>query len=126
MATTTVVPGPASSTALVIPKRQNAAWAFTKAQPLGAFGVVVISVYFICALGANWMAPYDPEAVDFAAMLSPPGREHWFGTDQYGRDVLSRIMYGTRTALAVASATSWIASGDPPPIWTCSFSSNVP
>ena len=75
--------------------------AFIKAQPLGAFGVVVIGVYLICALGSNWLAPYDPEAVDFAAMLSPPGREHWFGTDQYGRDVLSRIMYGTRTALAV-------------------------
>ena len=90
---------PASASA--IPQRPNQAWAFIKAQPLGAFGVIVIGVYLICALGSNWLAPYDPEAVDFAAMLSPPGKEHWFGTDQYGRDVLSRIMYGTRTALAV-------------------------
>ena len=110
MATTTV-PTSATSTALVIPKRQNQAWAFAKAQPLGAFGVIVISVYFICALGANWLAPYDPEAVDFAAMLTAPGREHWFGTDQYGRDVLSRIMYGTRTALAVGVLSAVIGCG---------------
>ena len=95
----TTAPGGAPASA--IPQRPNQAIAFAKAQPLGAFGVFVISVYLICALGSNWLAPYDPEAVDFAAMLSPPGREHWFGTDQYGRDVLSRIMYGTRTALAV-------------------------
>jgi peptide/nickel transport system permease protein len=96
MAITTV---PASAPA--IPQRPNQMIAFSKAQPLGVFGIIVIGVYLICALGSNWLAPYDPEAVDFAAMLSPPGREHWFGTDQYGRDVLSRIMYGTRTALAV-------------------------
>jgi peptide/nickel transport system permease protein len=63
-------------------------------------------VYVICALFSNLLAPYDPEAIDFAAMLGPPGREHWMGTDQYGRDVLSRIMYGTRTALAVGVLSS--------------------
>jgi peptide/nickel transport system permease protein len=94
-----------------LPKQANPIIAFVKAQPLGAFGVVVIAVYIVCAVASNWLAPYDPEAVDFAAMLGPPGREHWFGTDQYGRDVLSRIMYGTRTALAVGILSSIIGCG---------------
>ncbi len=87
------------ASAPVLPKRPNQVLAFTKAQPLGAFGVIVISVYLICALGSHWLAPYDPEAVDFAAMLSPPGREHWFGTDEIGRDVLSRVIWGARASL---------------------------
>src|ERR1700674_1770402 len=84
-----------------LPKRPNALWEFTKTQPLGLFGFLIILVYVICAFGAAWISPFDPEAIDFAAMLSRPGGEHWFGTDQYGRDVFSRIVYGSRTALAV-------------------------
>ena len=52
----------------------------------------MILLYVVCALGATWIAPYDPEAIDFAAMLCAPGAEHLFGTDQYGRDVFSRIV----------------------------------
>ncbi len=84
-----------------LPKRPNALWAFTKTQPLGLVGFLIILVYVVCAFGAQWISPFDPEAIDFAAMLATPGAEHWFGTDQYGRDVFSRIIYGSRTALAV-------------------------
>jgi peptide/nickel transport system permease protein len=84
-----------------IPERPNALWAFIKSQPLGLVGFLIILVYVVCAFGAAWISPFDPEAIDFAAMLSKPGPEHWFGTDQYGRDVFSRIVYGSRTALAV-------------------------
>src|SRR3990172_2597479 len=84
-----------------VPRRPNVLWQFIKSQPLGLFGLFIILVYVACALGARWISPYDPEAIDFAAMLSRPGGEHWFGTDQYGRDVFSRIVYGSRTALAV-------------------------
>jgi peptide/nickel transport system permease protein len=69
-------------------------------------GFFIILVYAGCALGAQWIAHYHPEEIDFAAMLSPPGEAHWFGTDQYGRDVFSRIVYGSRTALAVGIMSS--------------------
>src|ERR1700694_3756278 len=84
-----------------LPTRPNVLWEFIKSQPLGLFGLFIILVYVACALGARWISPFDPEAIDFGAMLTKPGGEHWFGTDQYGRDVFSRIVYGSRTALAV-------------------------
>lgn len=84
-----------------IPQRAHPVWSFIRKEPLGFAGFVVILLYFIFALGAVWIAPYDPEAVDFTAMLSAPGAEHLFGTDQYGRDVFSRLVYGARTALGV-------------------------
>ena len=84
-----------------LPKRPNALWQFIKTQPLGLVGFLTIALYVVCAFGASWISPFDPEAIDFSAMLASPGAEHWFGTDQYGRDVFSRIVYGSRTALAV-------------------------
>jgi peptide/nickel transport system permease protein len=84
-----------------VPKRPNALWQFIKAQPFGMAGLFIILVYVVCAFGAAWISPYNPEEIDFTAMLSSPSAIHWFGTDQYGRDVFSRIVYGSRTALAV-------------------------
>ncbi len=84
-----------------LPRRPNALWQFIKVQPLGVVAFLIISLYVLCAFGARWIAPFDPEEIDFAAMLARPGADHWFGTDQYGRDVFSRIVYGARTALAV-------------------------
>ena len=84
-----------------IPVRPNIVVQFIKAQPLGFFGLLIILLYFTFAIGAQWISPYDPEAIDFGAMLTGPGREHLFGTDQYGRDVFSRLVYGARTALGV-------------------------
>jgi peptide/nickel transport system permease protein len=90
-----------SAPADAIPTRPGLVGTFIKQQPLGFAGLLVVLLYVAFALGARWIAPYDPEAVDFGAMLSAPNREHLFGTDQYGRDVFSRIVYGSRTALAV-------------------------
>jgi peptide/nickel transport system permease protein len=98
------IAGTPSSEAL--PKRRNPVWQFIKSEPLGLFGLLIILVYVVCALGARWIAHYHPEEIDFAAMLSAPGEAHWFGTDQYGRDVFSRIVYGSRTALAVGILSS--------------------
>ena len=98
MATIAAVP---SAPADALPRQQSLFWQFVKSQPLGIIGFLVILLYVVCAFGAAWISPYDPEAIDFGAMLGAPGREHWFGTDQYGRDVFSRIVYGARTALAV-------------------------
>jgi peptide/nickel transport system permease protein len=104
------VTGPADSSiaADVLPKRPNPVWLFVRTQPLGFAGLVVILTYVISALGAAWIAPYDPEAIDFAAMLSAPDADHLLGTDQFGRDVFSRIVYGARTALAVGILSSLI------------------
>ena len=89
-----------------LPKRPNALWQFVKDQPLGVIGLLIITVYVAFAFCARWIAPFDPEAIDFTAMLTRPGETHWFGTDQYGRDVFSRIVYGARTALAVGILSS--------------------
>jgi peptide/nickel transport system permease protein len=84
-----------------IPKRTNPIVKFIVAQPLGFVGFLIVLLYFVLAVGAQWIAPYHPEEVDFGAMLTGPSPEHLFGTDQYGRDVFSRLVYGARTALAV-------------------------
>lgn len=59
---------------------------------------------------ANWVAPYDPVAADFGAMFTPPGRAHWFGSDAFGRDVLSRIIFGARTALIIGFGASLLGA----------------
>jgi peptide/nickel transport system permease protein len=98
MATIATSPAHASP---ALPKRGNALLQFVGNQPLGTIGLLIIAVYVACAFGASLIAPFDPEAIDFSAMLTRPGGTHLFGTDQYGRDVFSRIVYGSRTALAV-------------------------
>jgi peptide/nickel transport system permease protein len=90
------------------PRRRSAAAMFVLAQPLGAAGLVVILAMAFAAAFAPWVAPYDPLTVDYAAMLAAPSLEHWFGTDAFGRDVLSRIIHGARTALAIGFIASFL------------------
>jgi len=61
-----------------------------------------------CAIFAEYVTSYNPEAVDFAAMLSGPSADHPFGTDSFGRDILTRIIYGARTALTIGFLSSMI------------------
>ncbi|WP_240611118.1 ABC transporter permease [Oceaniglobus ichthyenteri] len=63
---------------------------------LGLFGFVVFVAVF-----APWLAPYDPIDQNILNRLKPPSADHWFGTDQFGRDILSRIMYGARISLVI-------------------------
>jgi peptide/nickel transport system permease protein len=86
------------------------AWDFCRRWPLGAIGAVVIVVMLSLAAAARVIAPYDPLAVDFAAMLAPPSSAHWLGTDSFGRDVLSRLIYGSRTALLVGFGASTLGA----------------
>ncbi len=74
---------------------------FCRRRPLGAIGAAVVVLMLAVAVSAELVAPYDPVAVDFGAMLARPGAHHWLGTDAFGRDVLSRLLYGARTALLV-------------------------
>ncbi|OGA45277.1 MAG: ABC transporter permease [Betaproteobacteria bacterium RIFCSPLOWO2_12_FULL_62_13] len=93
-----------------VPKRRHPVLQFMVHQPLGAAGLAFIVVMAICAAFAPWAAPYDPLAVDYGAMLARPSPEHWLGTDSFGRDVLSRVIYGARTALAIGFIASFWGS----------------
>jgi peptide/nickel transport system permease protein len=83
---------------------------FGRERPLGAVAALMVVLYVVLALLANLIAPYDPLAPDYGAMLSPPSRSHWFGTDAYGRDLLSRILYGSRTAMVVGFSCAFIGA----------------
>src|ERR1700739_2749400 len=86
------------------------AWIFCLRQPLGTFGMAIVVIMAVAGLCADWVAPYSPTANDFAAMTEPPSWEHWLGTDQFGRDLLSRIIFGARTALIVGFSCAIVAS----------------
>jgi peptide/nickel transport system permease protein len=101
---------PAATLSYKVPKRRHPVLQFVMHQPLGAAGLLVIVAMGVCAIFAHWVAPYDPLAVDYGAMLAAPSREHWLGTDSFGRDVLSRIIHGARTALAVGFLASFVGS----------------
>jgi peptide/nickel transport system permease protein len=83
---------------------------FARRQPFGTFGMALVVIIAVAGLGANWIAPYDPTANDFAAMTEAPSWAHWFGTDQFGRDLLSRIIFGARTALIVGFSSAIVSS----------------
>ena len=84
----------------------HAALRFARQRPLGAAGALIILIMILTALLAGLIAPYNPLATDYAAMLQAPSSAHWFGTDSFGRDVLTRILYGSRTALWVGFSSS--------------------
>ncbi|MGJ5204444.1 ABC transporter permease [Bradyrhizobium sp. HKCCYLR20261] len=74
-----------------------------------AIGGVLIALLVGAALGAELWTPFDPLRVNLRARLQPPSSQHWFGTDEFGRDVLSRIMAGASTSVIVALATVVLA-----------------
>jgi peptide/nickel transport system permease protein len=80
---------------------------FARRWPLGSVGAVIIALMIGSAVCAPFIAPYDPLETDFAAQFSPPTTVHWLGTDAFGRDLLSRIIYGSRTALLVGFASAF-------------------
>ncbi|MGH6770828.1 MAG: ABC transporter permease, partial [Xanthobacteraceae bacterium] len=84
---------------------------FIITQPTGSAGMVIIVMLFIAGLFAEFVAPYDPEAIAFEAMLTGPSLDHLMGTDAFGRDIFSRIIYGARTALAVGFLSSAVGCG---------------
>src|ERR1700758_4321792 len=81
---------------------------FCRRQPLGTFGMVLVVIMAIAGIAADWIAPYSPTANDFEAMTEAPSWAHWLGTDQFGRDMLSRIIFGARTALIVGLTSSLV------------------
>src|ERR1700680_851413 len=72
-------------------------------NPLAATGVVLVSIFVLFAIFAPGIAPQDPAAINLPARLQPPSAAHWFGTDELGRDIFSRIVYGSRISMLVGS-----------------------
>lgn len=70
-------------------------------EPLNVLAITIIATFAVCALLAPVIAPYDPLAQTLSARLEPPSAEHWLGTDQLGRDIASRLLYGARISLVI-------------------------
>src|SRR6266571_1442310 len=83
-------------------------WAFLVRQPVGAIGMVLVLIFGLGGIFAEVIAPYSPTANDFAVMTEPPSLAHWLGTDQLGRDLLSRILFGARTAFIVGLTSALV------------------
>jgi peptide/nickel transport system permease protein len=77
-------------------------WKFARRKPLGAFGAFMIVALTSVGLSAELIAPYDPLKQGVGAQLLGPSAQHWFGTDNFGRDMFSRIVFGARISLLVA------------------------
>ena len=90
------------------PSRLAVLWQFCAQNPLGAAGGFVVIVMIAMAALADVVTIYDPTRNNFGAMLEPPGREYWLGTDQFGRDLYTRIVYGARTALLVGFVSAFV------------------
>jgi peptide/nickel transport system permease protein len=93
---------------LIRPRR--AAIEFCRQQPLGAVSLAVICLMMFAGIFSELVAPYDPLQIDFASILAAPSWSHWCGTDAYGRDIASRLIYGSRTALVIGFTSSFIGS----------------
>jgi peptide/nickel transport system permease protein len=89
---------------------RNAVVEFCRQQPLGAISLVVIVVMMFAGVFSQFVAPYNPFDIDFASILAPPSWDHWMGTDAFGRDIFSRVIYGARTALVIGFLSSFIGS----------------
>ena len=85
-------------------------WRWCKRQPFGAVcGLILVGIILV-AMFADVVSPYDPELNDFANMLTAPGSQFLLGTDQFGRDVLSRVIYGAQTALFIGFTAAFFGS----------------
>jgi peptide/nickel transport system permease protein len=89
-----------------IRKRQSALVEFCIAQPLGAISGVAILIMLFAGMFAELVAPFDPLTIDFGSMLAAPSATHLMGTDAFGRDIFSRVIYGARTALTIGFFSS--------------------
>jgi peptide/nickel transport system permease protein len=80
-------------------------------NPLAATGAVLVVLFILFALFAPWIAPQDPAAIDLPTRLASASHAHWFGTDELGRDILSRVIYGARISMLVGSCVVLLSLG---------------
>ncbi|HBT67965.1 MAG TPA: D,D-dipeptide ABC transporter permease, partial [Agrobacterium sp.] len=81
---------------------------FLLKSPTSAFGLLILLLLVIAAIFAPWLATHDPYVQDLAKTLQPPGNGHFFGTDELGRDIYSRLLWGARITLTIISLVSII------------------
>ncbi len=84
-------------------------WEMFSKNKLALTGSAIVLFLLIVSIFAPWIAPYDPGAIDLKQVLAPPSAQHWFGTDQLGRDVLSRMIWGARISLKVGFVATGLA-----------------
>lgn len=77
------------------------AWHMLRQNPVALIGLIGLALIVLVTLVAPWIAPYDPTALNYDHLLKPPSDAHWFGTDDLGRDILSRVLWGGRESLRV-------------------------
>ncbi len=82
----------------------NTAAALGRRNVLASVGMVLVAVFIVFALFAPWIAPQNPSNIDLPSRLQPPSAAHWFGTDELGRDIFSRVIYGARISMLVGSS----------------------
>src|SRR5574341_822700 len=94
---------------------QRRAWRRLARRGGAMVGLAVVLFFIVTALFAPWLAPYDPVATSWSAVRGTPSASHWFGADELGRDVLSRIVWGTRASIlaGVVSVSISLALGVP-------------
>lgn len=95
-----------STTAISLPRRIRGN---ARHNPLAAIGVVLVVIFIVFAVFAPWIAPQDPASISLPIRLSTPSHSHWFGTDELGRDILSRIIYGARISMFVGGCVVLIS-----------------
>lgn len=82
----------------------NTAAALGRRNVLAAAGMVMVAIFVVVALFAPWIAPHKPSDLDLPSRLQPPSASHWFGTDELGRDILSRVIYGAQISMLVGTS----------------------
>ncbi|OGG45639.1 MAG: hypothetical protein A3F84_28875 [Candidatus Handelsmanbacteria bacterium RIFCSPLOWO2_12_FULL_64_10] len=92
-----------------MPDRLHQLWRRLRKNRLAVAGGALLALFLLIAAVAPWIAPHDPLAQDLYGRLSPPSAKNWFGTDDFGRDILSRVLHGSRVSLRVGVAAVAIA-----------------
>jgi peptide/nickel transport system permease protein len=108
----TVQPGVAGSDMLAVGPRVTRRRILVRRflrRPLAVTSLAIALVFVLAALFAPVIAPYDPDATDFGALFAPPSSEHWLGTDELGRDVFSRIVFGARASMLAGVLATLLA-----------------
>jgi peptide/nickel transport system permease protein len=90
--------------------RQREFWTRLKRNRMAMAGLALVLGLFVVSIFAPWLAPYDPNLIDLKQVLMPPGPSHYLGTDTLGRDVLSRIIFGSRVSLKVGFVAVGLAT----------------
>ena len=104
-----------AATEYIVPEEARDPWhvrfgGLMRRQPLGTAGAFIVILMVLATIFAELISPYDPEMISFESMLVPPSTTHWMGTDAFGRDILTRIIYGARTALFVGFTAAFVGS----------------